>query len=304
MNISNDISYSHEIPCVVALGCFDGVHLGHVSVISAAKEKAEALGAPLCLWSFAEPPKRFYSPDTTPLLTDSKIKCRLIKDLGVDIYLSVDFNEKIASMTAEDFFNVILLKNLKAKCVVCGFNFTFGKGGKGNKNTLESLCKANKVDFLSLPPISINDIDVSSSKIRSSLSEGDLDTVSMLLGRPYSISSTVVDGKHLGTTLGFPTINQKVANGVCIPKNGVYLTRVRFDELSYYAITNIGTQPTVGGEDVISETHIFDFSDNLYGKEVTVEFLKFIRPVKKFSSLDELKNQVNIDIETARKLIK
>ena len=304
MKISNDISYSHESPCVVALGCFDGVHLGHMSVISAAKEKANSLGVPLCIWSFSEPPKRFYDPDSTPLLTDQKTKCRLIKDLGVDVYVSVSFSKEISSLTPEEFFSTILLKNLKAVCVVCGFNFTFGKGGRGNNHTLEKLCRENSVDFISIASTSIGENCVSSSRIRSCLAEGDIDSVTSLLGRPYSIISEVINGKQLGRTLGFPTINQKVANGMCIPKNGVYLTKVRFDEVSYYAITNIGTQPTVGGEDIISETHIFDFSDNLYGKEVTVEFLKFIRPVKKFASLDELKAQVKLDIEAAKKLIK
>ena len=304
MNISTDFSYSHKIPCVVALGCFDGVHLGHVSVINTAKERANALEIPLCLWSFAEPPKRFYDPHNTPLLTDSKTKSRLIENLGADIYLSVKFNEQISSMTPEEFFDNILLKNLKASCVVCGFDFTFGKGRKGNKYTLQSLCEANSIEFISVPSVDVNDISVSSSKIRSCLSSGDLDTANTLLGRPYSINSKVVEGKRLGRSLGFPTINQKVGNGICLPLNGVYLTRVIFEGLSYYAITNIGTQPTVGGDEIISETHIFDFSDDLYGKEITVEFLKFIRPVKKFSSIEELKNQVLLDIKTAKNLTK
>ena len=304
MKVITDVSYTRNSPCVVALGCFDGVHLGHASVISAAKEKANALGIPLCVWSFAEPPKRFYNPNSTPLLTDSETKRRLIKELGVDIYISISFDEKIAAITPEEFFDVILLNNLRAACVVCGFNFTFGKGGKGNKHTLENLCKSKNIEFISVPSVCVDGAGVSSSRIRSCLSEGDVRSVAALLGRPYSINSEVIDGKHLGRALGFPTINQKVKNGMCIPRNGVYLARVHFDGLSYYAITNIGAQPTVGGNDVISESHIFDFSGDIYGKEVTVEFLKFIRPVKKFSSLDELKNQVNIDIETARKLIK
>ncbi len=304
MNISTDFSYSHNSPCVVALGCFDGVHLGHVSVINTAKERANALGMPLCLWSFAEPPKRFYDPIGTPLLTDSQTKSRVIENLGVDIYLSIKFNEEISSVTPEEFFDKILLGNLKASCIVCGFNFTFGKGGKGNKYTLQRLCRANSIEFISVPSVTVDGIPVSSSKIRSCLASGDLDTATALLGRPYSINSKVVDGKHLGRSLGFPTINQKIDKSICLPLNGVYLTRVHFDGLSYYAITNIGTQPTVGGDEIISETHIFDFSDDLYGKEVTVEFLKFIRPVKKFSSIEELKNQVLLDIKIAKNLTK
>ena len=304
MNISTELSYSHQTPCVVVLGCFDGVHLGHASVINTAKKKAQALGIPLCLWSFAEPPKRFYDPDNTPLLTDNETKLRLIENLGVDIYLSVNFNKSISSLSPEEFFNNIIVNNLRAAYVVCGFNFTVGKGGTGNNQTLENMCKAHSIDFISVPSTTVFEIPVSSSRIRASLLCGDLDTARLLLGRPYSISSKVVDGKRLGRTLGFPTINQKISPSICLPQNGVYLTKVYFDGLSYDAITNIGTQPTVGGSDIISETHIFDFSDNVYGKEITVEFLKFIRPVKKFSSIEELKSQVQKDIKTAKDLIK
>ena len=154
-----------------------------------------------------------------------------------------------------------------------------------------------------MPAESVNGLPVSSSKIRESLALGDIDTATILLGRPYSVNSKVVDGKHLGRSLGFPTINQKIDTGICLPLNGVYLTRSIFGGFSYYSITNIGTQPTVGGNEIISETHIFDFSGDLYSKEVTVEFLKFIRPVKKFTSLDELTNQISTDVSTAKKLI-
>ena len=303
MNISTDFSYSHSFPCVVALGCFDGVHLGHASVITAAKRKAEVLGLPLCLWSFTEPPKRFYNPEATPLLTDKKTKEDLVKKLGVDIYISVNFNKKISSLSPEEFFEAIILRSLKASCIVCGFNFTFGKLGKGNIETLKRLCEANGIELISMPAEVVNGLPVSSSKIRECLSLGDLDTATVLLGRPYSVKSKVVDGKHLGRSLGFPTINQKIDKGICLPQSGVYLTRSTFDGLSYYSITNIGTQPTVGGDKIISETHIFDFSGDLYSKEVTVEFLKFIRPVKKFTSLDELTNQISTDVSTAKKLI-
>ena len=303
MNISTDFSYSHNFPCVVALGCFDGVHLGHASVISAAKKKSEELGLPLCLWSFAEPPKRFYNPEATPLLTDKKTKENLVRKLGVDIYLSINFSKEISSLSPEEFFKTVLLQNLKAACIVCGFNFTFGKLGKGNIETLKRLCKSNGIALTSMPAETANGLPVSSSKIRECLSLGDIDTATALLGRPYSVTSTVVDGKHLGRTLGFPTINQNIDKGMCLPLSGVYLTRSTFDGLSYHSITNIGTQPTVGGDKIISETHIFDFSGNLYSKEVTVEFLKFIRPVKKFTSLDELTNQISTDVSIAKNLI-
>ena len=304
MYMSNDLSYSHNTPCVVALGCFDGVHLGHASVISNAKLEAERRGLPCCIWSFSEPPKRYYAPELVDILTPSETKHKLIENLGVDIYVSVEFDEKIASISPEDFFNNILLKNLKAACIVCGFDFTFGKGGKGNSDMLRKLCQANSIDFVSLLPVNINNQAVSSSIIRKLLADGRAEEAATLLGRPYSIKSKVVEGKRLGRDLGFPTINQKIDKGICLPLNGVYLTEVTFDDKSYYAITNIGTQPTVDGKEIISETNIFDFSDDLYGKEVEVKFLKFIRGVRKFESIEKLKQQVHSDIQKAKEIIK
>ena len=304
MHISTDISYSHNTPCVVALGCFDGVHLGHASVIKTAKKEAERLGLPCCIWSFAEPPKRYYAPELVPILTPPQIKREIIEALGADIYVSVEFNEKIASISPADFFHTILSKNLKAACIVCGFDFTFGKGGKGNADMLRELCEANSIGFISVLPVNVNNQAVSSSAIRKLLADGKVEQAAALLGRPYFIKSKVVDGKHLGRNLGFPTINQKIQNGICLPLNGVYLTKVSFDNQSYFAITNIGTQPTVDGKEIISETNIFDFSGDLYGKEVCVRFLTFIRGVKKFESLEKLKQRVLSDIETAKQIIK
>ena len=304
MHIVTDISYSHNTPCVVALGCFDGVHLGHVSVIKTAKKEAERLGLPCCIWSFSEPPKRYYAPELIPILTPTEIKRDLIESLDADIYVSVKFNEDIASISPEDFFDTILLKNLQAACIVCGFDFTFGKGGKGTSDMLRRLCEANSIGFVSLLPVYANNQAVSSSAIRKLLADGDVEQAATLLGRPYFIKSKVVDGKHLGRDLGFPTINQKIDKTLCKPANGVYITKIQIDNFCHFGITNIGTQPTVGGSEIIAETNIFNFSGNLYGKCTKVEFLKFIRPEKKFASLEELSYQVHSDIETAQNFIK
>ena len=303
MNISTDIFYSHKVECVVALGCFDGVHLGHASVIRAAKTKADELYLPCCVWSFSEPPKRFYTPELVPLLSDSKTKEELIKDLGVDIYLSVDFNESIASLSPEDFFETILVKNLKAQAIVCGFDFTFGKGGRGNIELLRTLCEKANIEFIAVSSVDESGAPVSSSRIREHLSYGEVEKIRTLLGRYYSISSEVVGGKQLGRNLGFPTINQKIDKKICTPAKGVYLTRVAIDSSYFYAITNVGTQPTVGGNEVIAETNIFDFSGDLYGKKVTVEFLSFLRYEQKFDSIDALSRQVHSDINKAKQLI-
>ncbi len=302
MKISTDINYTHRESCVVALGCFDGVHLGHATVIRKAKEKALSLDVPLCIWSFAEPPKRFYAKELVPLLSSAKSKSDLIKSLGADVYISVKFDTNIASLAPEYFFYNILIKKLNAVAIVCGYDFTFGKCGSGNAEILSSLCKNNCIDFISIPSVAIGGEAVSSSKIRDYIKDSKVDKAALLLGRPYSISAKVVDGKHLGRNLGFPTINQKIDENLCKPANGVYLTRITIDNTSYFGITNVGTQPTVCGSEVIVETNVFDFSADVYGKEVLVEFLSFIRPEKKFDSIDELAIQVNSDIQTAREM--
>ena len=303
MNISTDISFSHEIPCVVALGCFDGVHLGHASVIRTAKAKAKELSLPCCVWSFSEPPKRFYAPHLVPLLTDAKTKAELINKLGTDIYLSIDFCEKIASLSPEDFFHTILVKNLKTQAIVCGFDFTFGKSGRGNTELLRTLCEKANIEFIAVSSVDESGAPVSSSRIREHLQHGEIDKASKLLGRYYSISAEVVSGKQLGRNLGFPTINQKIDLNLSTPANGVYLTRVAINSSWFYGITNIGTQPTVGGKEVIAETNIFDFEGDLYGKSITVEFLSFIRFEQKFDSVETLSNQVHSDIKKAKELI-
>ena len=303
MLISKDLSYSHTTKCVVALGCFDGVHLGHLSVINSAKNKAKEESVPCCIWSFSEPPKRYFNPDSAPLLTDEDEKTRIISELGVDIYLSVEFNQFIADLTPTDFFYEYLLKKLNPICIVCGYDFTFGRKGSGNTQILKSLCEENGVFFISVPPVAVNGIPVSSSIIREYLSMGEIEKTNTFLGRQYSVMSRVINGKRLGRKLGFPTVNQQISDNLCIPANGVYLTKIFFESTEYYGITNVGTQPTVGGKQILFETNIFDFSGDLYGKKLRLEFIKFIRFEKKFTSIEELTDQINLDVCQAKEIL-
>ncbi len=302
MKTLTDIKYTHSGRSIVALGCFDGVHKAHAAVIETAVKFAKESDIPSIVWSFAEPPRKFYSKNSLPLLSDAETKERLIAELGADILLSVKFDEEIASVSAEDFFYEYMVKRLGAAHIVCGYNFTFGKGGLGNTGLLIELCKKNGVGFTSLPSYEIDGVSVSSSAIRTLLACGELDEAYKLLGHNYTITNTVVNGKHLGRRLGFPTINQALDDGLCPLANGVYLTRISFDQMKHFGITNIGNRPTVNGTGIVAETNIFDFSDDLYDKKVTVEFLKFIRPERKFDSVDALSSQVHKDINTAKEL--
>lgn len=289
----------------VALGCFDGVHIGHSKIISSTVEVAKNEGLISVVWSFQAPPKGILSDktDSITVLTPPTEKKRLIRDLGVDVLFCVPFNEKIAKLSPRDFFENIILKRLNAKHIFCGFNYRFGYKGEGDIKLLGALCEEFNISLTVIDEITVDKVTVSSSAIRSYLLGGELENAQKMLGRPFAIKGKVKDGQHLGRTLGFPTVNQEVPKGKISIKNGVYLTRVKFGKALKYGVTNIGMRPTVNGTEPICETHILDFSGDLYGKTVTVEFIKFIRGEQKFNSLDELTKQVQKDIAEARKYI-
>lgn len=289
----------------VALGCFDGVHVGHSEIISSAVNAAKKNGLTSIVWSFQTPPKSILSENfkSSYLLTSLTEKKKLMRELQVDILICVPFTEKIAKLSPRDFFKNIIVNRLNAKQIFCGFNYRFGYMGEGDVKLLQSLCDEFGISLTVLKEITVDGITVSSSAIRSYLSNGDLKNAQKMLGRPFTLQGKVKDGQHLGRTLGFPTVNQDVPTDKILIKNGVYLTRVKFNKKTKYGITNIGIRPTVNGSSPICETHIFDFHGDLYGKTLTVEFIKFLRSERKFSSLDDLTEQIKTDVENAKKYI-
>ncbi len=305
MRVYSTINYSASSPCVVALGCFDGVHLGHKTVIKQALNIAEKKGCSCAVWTFDEPPKNYFLSRAVPLITDKAQKRKLIGQLGVDKFISVPFTKETSKISAEDFFFEILKKRIKAVHIVCGFNYSFGAGGKGNVELLRRLCEETHTGLTVLSPVTVSGITVSSSSIRDALLSGDPETAEQLLGRPFSLKTVVINGQRLARRLGFPTLNQEFSSGGLVPKYGVYVTRVYIANRKkpYYGITNVGVRPTVGGTSVFAETNIFDFSENLYGKSVKVEFLHFLRDEQKFDGLEALTAQVNSDIDNAKKYI-
>ena len=305
MKIYYSSDYSLSTRSVVALGCFDGVHIAHAKVIEEARSKANDLGAQCVVWTFNEPPKNYFLSTPVPLLTDRYQKETAMKESGVDILISLPFDKTICEISAEDFFEEIIIKKLNAKHVICGYDYTFGSKGQGTTALLAELCKARSVGLTVIPKIEKDGIPVSSSAIRDLLAEGDPEKASCLLGRPYSLSSVVIDGQHLARNLGFPTVNQTPPSGMLIPKYGVYVSEIIIEnsDKKLYGITNVGVRPTVGGNTPFVETHIFDFSGNLYGLRINIGFLKFLREERKFESLEELTTQVNSDITTAKEFL-
>lgn len=288
---------------VVALGCFDGVHRGHAEVILKARQMAEKLRLPLTVFTFREPPKNFFLPHSVPLLTDEEEKARQIAALGADHLYSVPFDGTVANLSAEQFFEELLIGKLSAVALSCGFNYNFGKGGLGNTDLLSHLCEERGLSLSVASPVLEKGVAVSSSRIRESILGGDMRTVRAMLGRPYAIRGEVINGQHLARDLGFPTVNQPLSEGMAIPRYGVYLSRIREME-DRFGITNVGMRPTVKGTLLCAETHIFDFTGDLYGKHLSVELLDFLRPETPFPTIEALRLQVERDIARAKDEIK
>ncbi len=303
MEIFSTVTHRSESPCVVALGCFDGVHIGHRAVIGEARSIADELSLPLCVFTFTKPPKSFFSSTPIPRVCATQDKHALLRSLGVDIIVSVEPSKEIFSMTAEAFIKDILLSNLRASHIVCGFNYTFGAGGMGDTALLRRICEQNGSSVSVCPQQKVGNITVSSSLIRDAVSDGNMSLAAKYLGRPFSLSAQVVGGQHLARKLGFPTINMIPDKELVLPKNGVYVTSVSFDGEQRYGITNVGMRPTVDTHVLCAETHLFDFDGDLYDKRITVKFLEFIRKETKFPSVEEMAKQVRKDIETAKKYL-
>lgn len=279
----------------VALGFFDGVHEGHKAVINAAVKYSRENNIPAVVWTFINSPKK-----TALSITDNDERKALFEAQGVDILIAFPFSEDVKGLTKDEFVNTVLKDCLNAEKVFCGFNYSFGAGGKGTPEELKKLCESQGIFVEISDEISVQDETVSSTKIREYIENGFPEKAGRLLGRPYSINGTVSHGKKLGRTLGFPTANIKIGENKVIPKDGVYFTVTEFEGKRFYGISNIGTNPTVEDTQRRAENFIFDFDGDLYGKEIKIEFLKYIRGEKKFDSVETLAKQVKKDIETAK----
>ncbi len=284
---------------VVALGSFDGLHLGHRAVLDAAKELARQLHAEPVLCTFREHPLKVLTGQAPPALFQGAVKDRLFQESGLDVYF-LDFAE-IKDQSPELFFQKVLLEQLHAKGVCCGFNYSFGEGGKGTPELLESLCKANGIAFAEVPAKTLDGVTVSSTVIRSAMEQGNVGLANKMLGRAFSFESPVTHGDGRGRTWGIPTINQLYPEGLVVPEKGVYLSDVCVNGIHYKGVTNIGVRPTVReGEALSAETFVIGFSGDLYGTRPEVSLLRFLRPEQKFESFAALKAQIQKDIAVAK----
>lgn len=285
-------------PTAIALGYFDGVHLGHRAVILAARSRKQQ-GLATAVFSFAVTTQNPESGKGRTNIITSTLKCEQMRLLGVDYFVLPDFSE-FKGLSPSEFID-LLVTNLGVREIFCGANFRFGKGAKGDTALLLDLCRERGVKLSIVPDVRKGGSPVSSSRIRALLAEGDVGGAADLLGRPYSYDCPVVQGRHLGRTIGAPTINQYFEPQLLVPRYGVYASFVRIDGNVLPCVTNIGTRPTVD-KDIppLSETCILDYSGDLYGKRVEVNLIRFIRPEQRFDSVEELRAAISRDIQTVR----
>jgi len=285
---------------VIAIGNFDGVHLGHQKVINEAKRKAKKNKLPFGIMTFEPVPVMFFN---------SKIKNHRINSLAqkkyqlkkskIDFLIIIKFNKKFSSLTAEQFINKIINNKTKCKFLYVSKNFKFGFKRQGTIQTLKKYEKLYNFKSLIIRPYKKNEKTISSTIIRKKITSGKIQEANKLLGREWMIEGKVIKGKKRGRKIGFPTCNLKL-NDYIIPRLGVYAVRVNGSKFSKKGVANIGFRPTFNGKNLLLETNIFGINKNLYNKEINVSFRKFIRPEKKFKNLEHLKKQIKIDIKKAK----
>ena len=286
----------------VALGYFDGIHIGHKSVLMKALEKAKEKDLVPVVTLFDIHPRKLLSGEVPPIITTEEKKRKILTDMGFEIF-DFDFRQGM-NYEPEEFIDKILVGTLSAKAVFCGFDYHYGKGGKGNVETLREALSKKGIEFDAVEPVFSGDAVVSSTAIRQFITDGEIEKANEMLGEHFSYDFSVNKGDGLGRTWGFPTINQSFPEDFIIPKRGVYVSETEFDGKSYLSVTNVGIRPTVADGGIRSETCILDFSGDLYGKNVKVKLIKYLREEKKFPNLDELRQAIGNDIENARKVYK
>lgn len=290
-----DLNENFTQPSAAALGFFDGVHLGHASVIGASTEYAKQNG--LCSLAVT-----FHTrPGGGPLLMTFVQRREALEALGLDAACCLDF-DSVRDLSPEAFLTGVLRDKLHVKAVFCGFNFRFGKGASADAEKMRALCVALGIRTRVVPPTTAEGSPVSSTRIRALVTVGDIAGANRLLGRSFEIVGEVIHGQQLGRQLGTPTINQKIPDGLVVPRFGVYASSVRLDGKSYPAVTNIGVRPTVDGKSVLCETYIPGYDGDLYGRKLGVSLAAFLRGEEKFSGIDELGRRIRHDARESLRL--
>ncbi len=281
---------------VVVFGTFDGLHKGHKAVLNVALNFKDL--TPVAV-TFCEPPKRRTQNTFIPMILKTERKNEMLKAMGFEEIFVLDYDE-VHDFEPQEFLDMLFTK-YDVKATVCGFNYRFGKDGKGDAAFLSRYCSEHGAEAVVVPATTVSGQTVSSSLIRELISKGDISFANMLLGYPYSFEAEVIHGEERGRTIGFPTVNQCLDEQLVTPKFGVYASAVTVDGKDYPAVTNIGIRPTFLLKKPLCETHIIDFEGDLYGQNITLKLLDYMRGEERFGSLEELTSAIENDKDKAIK---
>lgn len=288
---------------IYALGFFDGVHRGHQMVFDLCRHLAENSSASTAAITFDAHPQSLFTPTPPALLNTTEDRRWLIREwAGMDDLLVFPVNPQVMRMPWQDFLAVLIQEG--AVGFVCGYDFRFGKNGEGNPEKLAAFARERGLPCHIVEEQTMDGEKISSTRIRALIEQGDMENARRLLGHFHILTGKVIPGRQLGRTIGIPTANLRLPEGIVCPRFGVYACRAYVDGKDFLAVTNVGVRPTVSGEGVTVEPWILDFDGDLYGKKITLEFHHFLRPEKKFASLEELQREIRRNAEQTKELLR
>lgn len=303
MHTISDVRTTTEVieRVVLTIGCFDGVHLGHQLILEAVCDEARRLDGTPCVMTLEPHPRQYFSPENAPnILTDNPLKYRLLEEMGIKVLYVLPFDQATACMPPSDFVDVVLVQRCRVASLVVGHDFAYGYRAQGDYEYLIRAASQFGFRIHQIPPLIIGGQRVSSTLIRERIIQGEVDGLTLFLGRRFNLMGRVKPGRGIGSVLGFPTANLDIGDCV-VPAHGVYAAEAIVNGIVYHAAVNIGIAPTIRNDQPMVEAHLLDFEGAIAGETVELVFHKRLRPEKKFASRDDLIAAITADIQTIRR---
>ncbi len=295
--IKDTVHFSLDGESAVAIGKFDGIHIGHKKLLQEILAQKQR-GLKACVFTFDPPPAVLFGYSDGKELTTREEKRMLFEQMGVDILIEYPLTRESAAIEPEEFVKDVLVGQMNTRFIAAGTDLSFGNKGRGNAELLYRMAPELQMEVQTIDKVCVEDVEVSSTRVRKLVEDGKMQEVKTLLGEPYTIAGQVLHGNKIGRTIGFPTVNLLPEKEKLLPPNGVYHSKVLVRGQWYQAITNIGCKPTVSEEPIIGvESYLYDFSQEIYDEKIIVALYEFARPERRFDSLEQLKQQLKIDIE-------